>query len=506
MPEIGGVYIILGEGISLEVGRRVWAFSRLIEKTSPAWLTDWIPSYNRVYLEFDTGMIGCRGVINWARELLTKAGDIGESDLIEVPVRYGDYDLPEVAKKTGLTEEEVVRLHSGVEYRVYAVGFTPGFPFMAEVPEPIRLPRRETPRLRIPHLSVGIAGIQTGIYPQETPGGWNILGRTLVRIYDPYREKPFLLAPGDRVRFLPSDGNVPDPPETMELLNVGLQKALIVKQAGLLTLPVDKGRYGQGRYGLARSGPLDDYSYRLANLLLGNDPTAVAIEMNLAPPVFEAAADMTVSIAGYGPTTSGAPEARSFRLRKGDVLKLKPGLVGLRSYLAVPGGFSAQTFLGSSSPDLKGGIGRPLREGDILWSNNSHNVKLERSWNLLPLSTGRKVKLRLIPGPQESQEALDDLQKGSFVVEKADRMGLRLDGDKVAGGEITSEAIPIGAVQVPAGGKPMLLLADRGTIGGYAKPAVIHPSDLWRAGQLREGSEVEFVLTGGRNILCQIEL
>jgi len=501
-----GVYVILGEGISPSVGRKVWSLARAIEASVPEWMLDWIPSYNRVFIEFDADRVSCKRVIRWVDEVLPSDTGAGDERVVEVPVAYGGYDLPEVAERTGLSEEEVIKLHSGTEYRVYAVGFTPGFPFMAELPPQLRLPRREVPRVQIPHLSVGIAGVQTGIYPQATPGGWHLLGRALERIYDPYRDKPFLLAPGDRVRMIPNRGEVPEPPKPLRLLVADEKPVLKVLEPGLLTLLVDAGRFRQGRFGMARSGPMDSYSYRVANALLGNPIDAPTLELNLLPPVLEAQSDITVAIAGYGPSSSGLPEARSLHLKKGDVLRLRPASTGTRTYLAVKGGFAAKRFLGSSSPDLKGGIGGQLVAGDVLTAPVGGGPLFRREWKMPDLGIGEKVRLRLLRGPQVTEEAWNSLLQKEFTVEKADRMGVRLGGGKVPGGEVTSEAIPIGSVQVPAGGKPMLLLADRGTVGGYAKPAVIHPDDLWKAGQLREGVKVEFVAADDSGLLCQIEV
>ncbi len=124
----------------------------------------------------------------------------------EIPVVYGGEhgpDLVDVARRTGLTETEVVRLHASIEHRVLALGFVPGFPYLGILPPTLELPRRATPRVQVPPGSVAIAGRQTGIYPFETPGGWHILGRTTVVLWDPARERPTLLAPGDRVRFVP---------------------------------------------------------------------------------------------------------------------------------------------------------------------------------------------------------------------------------------------------------------------------------------------------------------
>jgi inhibitor of KinA len=125
---------------------------------------------------------------------------------IDVPVCYGREfgpDLADVAAATGLAESEVIALHCGVAYRVYVVGFMPGFAYMASVHPRLALSRRSTPRTRVPAGSVAIAAGQTGIYPVESPGGWHLLGRTHVKPYDPSRVDPFLFRPGDRVRFRP---------------------------------------------------------------------------------------------------------------------------------------------------------------------------------------------------------------------------------------------------------------------------------------------------------------
>jgi inhibitor of KinA len=123
-----------------------------------------------------------------------------------VPTVYGGEfgpDLSNVARFHSLTEEEVTRIHSEIEYIVYMIGFIAGFPYMGKVPDPIATPRLETPRLKIPAGSVGIAGNQTGIYPCESPGGWQIIGRTPSKLFNPYMQQPSLFQPGDRVKFKP---------------------------------------------------------------------------------------------------------------------------------------------------------------------------------------------------------------------------------------------------------------------------------------------------------------
>ena len=149
----------------------------------------------------------------WLEEgIRSLAGGLGElasaaaGGFVEVPVCYGGEfgpDLPDVARFGNCSDEEVIAIHSSSTYRVYMVGFVPGFAYLAEVDRRIAAPRRAVPRMAVPAGSVAIAGGQTGVYPSATPGGWNIIGRTPVKPYDPSRREPFLLKAGDRVRFRP---------------------------------------------------------------------------------------------------------------------------------------------------------------------------------------------------------------------------------------------------------------------------------------------------------------
>ena len=131
---------------------------------------------------------------------LPPAGAVA-GETVEVPVTYDGQDLPEVASLTGLAAEEVVRRHTAPEYTVAFLGFSPGFPYLVGLDPALEVPRRDTPRTSIPAGSVGLAGNQTGIYPTASPGGWQLIGRTDVTLFDPGRDPPALLAPGARLRF-----------------------------------------------------------------------------------------------------------------------------------------------------------------------------------------------------------------------------------------------------------------------------------------------------------------
>ncbi|MFO3903299.1 5-oxoprolinase subunit PxpB [Enterobacter hormaechei] len=134
-----------------------------------------------------------------------------DSRYIEIPVVYGTAagpDLGEVARHAGLTEKQVVELHSSIDYVVWFLGFQPGFPYLGGLPEQLATPRRDEPRLQVPAGSVGIGGAQTGIYPLATPGGWQLIGHTPLPLFDPHRDEPVLLRPGDTVRFIPQKEGV----------------------------------------------------------------------------------------------------------------------------------------------------------------------------------------------------------------------------------------------------------------------------------------------------------
>ncbi|THF69692.1 5-oxoprolinase subunit PxpB [Deinococcus sp. Arct2-2] len=503
MQRLKGFYVQFCTELDRRQNVRLHALHRRLQQDLIEGITDLYPGYVNLYVEFDAAVLDRETVRGWVthhlkampeRELTTDVP--GRS--LEIPVRYDGEDLEEVAAHTGLSAAEVVRLHSAPAYHVYAVGFTPGFPFLGEVTPSLRLPRRSTPRAGVPFNAVAIAAAQSCVYVLPSPGGWHLLGTALTTIYDPNRPQPFLISPGDSVRFVPAYGASPPLPEVRPLWPAASHHpALRVVKPGLLDVLVDAGRFRQAHYGLARSGPLDARSADLANRLAGNLPGTPLLELTLLGPKLLALQDVTLAVAGYGmvPRVNGqatAAQAR-FLLRAGQTLDFKPTDQGARSYLAVAGGLETQPFLGSSSVDRTGRIGRPLQAGDVLGLSGSGvgdvrtlpPGRIEALSSPPPPSLPSEATLRLLPGPQASFAALVALASAPFRVSSGDRMGIRLSGPEVPGGQVISEATPHGAVQVTPAGQPILLLADRGRIGGYHKPAVIHPEDLPLAAQLR---------------------
>ena len=190
---------LLVEVEELETVHRLHAALRAL---GPPGVTELVPGYRTLLVVADPGQAGTLDELATALPTLElpPAGAVA-GDPVEVPVRYDGEDLPEVARLTGLDAEEVVRRHTAPEYTVAFLGFSPGFPYLVGLDPALEVPRRDTPRTSIPAGSVGLAGGQTGIYPTASPGGWQLIGRTEVILFDPARDPPALLAPGTRLRF-----------------------------------------------------------------------------------------------------------------------------------------------------------------------------------------------------------------------------------------------------------------------------------------------------------------
>lgn len=200
------VLVKFASKIDPKVNAMVHALSALILKEKPEWIVETIPAYSSLTVIYDPKVIDFITVIDKLNELEKKCkSQLIFSSLIEVPTVYGgEYgpDLRFVAKYNRLSVEEVVKIHSSTEYLVYMLGFTPGFAYLGGMSKKIATPRLEKPRKKVPAGSVGIGGKQTGIYPFESPGGWRIIGRTPLVLFDVEKDPPVLLKSGDRVKFI----------------------------------------------------------------------------------------------------------------------------------------------------------------------------------------------------------------------------------------------------------------------------------------------------------------
>ncbi len=454
--------------------------------------------------------------------------------LATIDVCYDGPDLAEVAALTGLTVAEVVARHQAAEYRVGWLGFAPGFAYLTGLDPMLAAVRRlDSPRLRVPAGSVAIAGGLAAVYPAASPGGWRLLGRSSAPLWEPDRDPPALLAPGIRVRFRAVDSvpPVPEQPtadmgtatttaETGTRASRGLRR-IEVLQPGPLTTIQDLGRAGLAHLGVPASGAADAGSLRLANQLVGNEPGAACLEVTLGRLALRLEADAVVAVAGApAPVRLGAGRPGAGRLERADgttfavpagsVLRLGAPTTGLRSYVAIDGGIAVTPVLGSRSADSLSGLGpKPLRPGDWLPLGRPRSLPNERLPSRPPAAVttvprAGPVELRVIAGPRDdwfAATALDTLATGSYVVSQAsNRTGLRLTGPQLRRGrpgELLSEGMAAGSLQVTHEGQPILLLADHPTTGGYPVIAVVVSADIGLAAQLRPGQQVRFRVSRG---------
>jgi antagonist of KipI len=255
----------------------------------------------------------------------------------------------------------------------------------------------------------------------------------------------------------------------------------------------DLGRFHYAHFGVSASGAADPLALRAGNLLVGNAENAAAIEMTLvgANLEFESSAVVALTGSDFG---SGAPLWKPFEIRAGDVLQCGPTKTGARCYLCVRGGIAVPRVMGSRSVHVMTGVGgRPLRKGDVL-PIGDEAVRRPRSPSGQPPDPKERHVVRATPATQAAWFA-DELYSGPYVIsEESNRMGLRLRGQALtsAPGHMISEGTPLGAVQAPPDGQPIILFVEHQTTGGYPKPANVVSADFWRLGQLRPRDEVRF--------------
>ena len=471
----------------------VQGLGRALLQSRPVGVRDVHPVFTTIAVTWDPDRIDRDAVVDWIRAARPAAA--GRPREVRLPVRYDGADLAEVAVAAGLAIDDVTRLHAAPDYDVVTVGALPGQPFLSPNDPALRLPRRPNPRVALPAHSVAIAMHLTTVYPTGSPGGWSIVGTALKALYDPHRPEPFLLAAGDRVRLVASDGVTPSPISPVELLPPAPRlPALRVDEPGLLDLVVDAGRFGEAHDGMAESGPADRPAALLANALVGNPAGTPLVEMTLSGPQFTALRPLVVACAGVGGALEIDGEVvgwKTVRVAAGARLRVRGTNRGARSYLAVAGGIEVRRVLGSASTDVRGLLGRALVAGDVLGVAADQVPAARLTARPAAPDPGRPI--RILPGPQFDAEAFDALCAGSFTVGVGDRVGVRLDGPPVPGGEILSESPPLGALQVTPAGVPIILLADRLRTAGYTKPAVVHPADIGRVAQFRAGDPVSFV-------------
>ena len=500
--------------------------------------------------------------------------DAADPRTVTIETVYDGADLAEVARLTGLSEEAVVNAHTGTAWTGGFGGFAPGFTYLTGGDPALNVPRRSSPRTAVPPGAVALAGDYSAVYPRESPGGWQLIGRTSASMWDLSRPNPALISPGDSVQFTPirelisatstspsepmggqagtsadtggseatgegisdvmspaspteergrclRDGDVSDPTQ-------GDHCHLEITSPGLQSLIQDLGRPGYADLGVSTSGAADPRAARQANRLVGNPAEAAVVENLLGGLELTAHGDAVLALTGAdvpadiidpaGERSRPAPHAAPFALLDGETLTLGTPVRGVRAYLAVRGGLGVDPVLGSRSTDSMSGIGpAPLAAGtrvSVAPAGNHLHVSDPEPPVLAAAGTpgslgdgSAPALLRITAGPRQdwfNADAAAALAAQTWLTtSESNRIGVRLALDpedpqasplaRGREGELPSEGVVAGSLQVPPSGLPVLFLADHPVTGGYPVIAVVIPEDLPVAAQLPPGHRVNFM-------------
>ncbi|HVG56284.1 MAG TPA: 5-oxoprolinase subunit PxpB [Vicinamibacterales bacterium] len=499
--------------IGAAVNARAVAIAAAVREDLIAGVRDVISTYRSVAVHFDPLIADAREIHASLERASGATGKGSVGRLVEIPVEYGEQwgpDLADVAAFARDSTEGVVRKHTERDYRVFMLGFLPGFAYLGPVDPAIAAPRRPSPRERVRAGSVGIAGGQTAVYPLDSPGGWQIIGHTPMRLFDVDQQPAAVLAPGDSVRFRNeprvSQQRTALTRPVVQLTNAA--RSMMVIEPGLFTTVQDSGRWGHQVSGVPVSGAMDWVAHRTANALVGNEPSAATLEATLVGPKlrFEQRTTIAVTGADLGAMLDGArvPLCAAVSCPAGGILRFSNRSSGARAYVAADGGIEVPRVLSSRSTHvlsrMGGAGGRALLQGDRLGLGTPRSSGgRRRPVEAKSAVQGGGARLRVIPGPQREffpDDAMEGLERSRFVVSpQSNRMGYRLQGPpipRLPEREMISDAAFTGAIQVPGSGEPILLMSDRQTTGGYPQLAVVITADIPLAGQLAPGDWVEF--------------
>lgn len=495
----------------------------------PTGVVELVPAARTVLVRFDPTLVDEVSLAKELGRVEAVHGSLPAAGSVTIGVRYDGQDLDEVAELLGVSAEQVAARHAAATWRVAFTGYAPGFGYLVGDDPLFDVPRRSSPRTRIPAGSVGLAGTFSGVYPRESPGGWQLIGRTDAPMWDLHRDPPALLAPGMTVRFerleresvvlTHDEGDRVGFDTARSARGLNHRSSVEVVRPGLQLVLEDLGRPGHAALGVSASGAADRRALRAANRAVGNAPGAAGFELAGGGAVLRFTGPAVVAVAGAPAETtvvrSDAPplpveNGAATALEDGEELCLGAVSAGLRAVIAVRGGLDLPPALGSLSIDTLAGLGpgdlggRPLRAGDVVPlcgpAAAPHAVDpCPAPADPLP-APGDTVELCIVLGPREdwfTPAGVRTLVEQEWTVTpRSDRVGVRLEGavplEREVAGELPSEGAVTGAIQVPPDGQPVLFLPDHPLTGGYPIIGAVIDRDLDLAGQLPPGVRIRF--------------
>lgn len=484
-------------------------------------IVEMVPAARTVMVRFQPEVVTASALVaSIARRDVSKPATASDQ-MVEIPVHYNGEDLEDVAELTGLPVEDVIRRHTESIFTVAFCGFAPGFGYLVGGDPKLHVPRRKSPRTRIPAGSVALAGEFSGVYPQNSPGGWQIIGTTPAKMWDLARVPPALFQPGYQVRFIdlahpPVSYHLQPEPQVMlaPIRDVAEGPAFTVLEAPMPALIQDLGRFGQTGQGVSSSGALDQGAFKSANRIVGNPANTPCLEIALGGFSFEISHRAVMALTGAPcpieiETRDGvrlsAETYQPVSLEAGDKVRLGFAPRGARSYLAFRGGLDVSPVLESAATDTLAvvgpepvGINRIIGIGGV--GERLQPVSLDERPAFEHPVPGEEIVLDVVMGPRTdwfTEKGVETLFSQQWTVTpQSNRVGVRLSGEvpleRIDARELPSEGTATGAIQVPHSGQPVLFLADHPLTGGYPVIATVAEYHLDLAGQMPVNAKVRF--------------
>lgn len=423
--------------------------------------------------------------------------DVRQGSIIEIGVDFSEEcapDLADLAISAGLDRQAVIARLTSTTFRARYLGFLPGFAYLEGVPEEFAMPRRTVPRTKVPEGTFAIAGTVAGFYPEDSPGGWNLLGRTDVRFWNPRRDPPNAVTPGDELRIVDATGylefsrrRLPEP------VLVGPSVAEVL-QPGLMTRIVGPAAFDRCAHGIAPGGPFDPEIVALANRVVGNHPNAAVLECAAVGPGLRFVRPSRVAAYGarVSPLVNGHKVAQhAIEVGEGDLLTFGRISEGFRVVIAIDGGIEDPRAHYAPRPVR-------LMKGDVI-----HGAGIEpRGGTIRPVERSNEKTVRVLVGPHPvSDEALDFFLSTEWLITpQLNRMGIRLKSQQPPlnpPADLLTCGARFGSVQWLPGGDLVLMGPDHPVTGGYLQPVTVISADQWKLGQLVPGDRVRFEVVSG---------